>query len=116
MEMITNLRMTLRRLFAHAGYASAAVLVLTLAIGATGGVFSAVYAILLRPLPLGAPERLVVCWGRDLARSAEVVEFSYQDFRDVQAGSRSFAGMAAMGSAIWTMVMDGRDEPVRRPF
>ena len=50
--MITNLRMTLRRLLAHAGYASAVVLILTLAIGATGGVFSAVYAILLRPLPL----------------------------------------------------------------
>ena len=116
MEIMTHLRMTVRHLLKHPGYASAVVLILALAIGANGGVFSAVYAILLRPLPLGAPDRLVVCWGRDLARSAEVVELSYQDFRDVQAGSRSFAGMAAMGSAIWTMVMDGRDEPVRLPF
>src|SRR6266850_338937 len=116
MEMITNLRMTLRRLFAHAGYASAAVLILTLAIGATGGVFSAVYAILLRPLPLEAPERLVVCWGTDPARGVGVAEFSYQDYRELQAGSRSFGGMAALGSALWTMVMDGRGEAVRLSF
>ena len=114
--MITNLRMTLRRLLKHAGYASATVLILALAIGATGGVFSAVYVILLRPLPLDAPERLVVCWETDRARGAGVVELSYQEFRDLQAGSRSFAEMAALGSANWTMVMDGRGEAIRLPF
>ncbi len=116
MEIVTHLRMTVRHLLKHPGYASAAVLILALAIGATGGVFSAVYAILLRPLPLEAPERLVVCWGTDPARGAGVAELSYQGFRDLQAGSRSFAGMAALGSAIWTMVMDGRGEAVRLPF
>src|SRR5206468_5630594 len=89
---------------------------LALAIGATGGVFSAVYVILLRPLPLDAPERLVVCWETDRARGAGVVELSYQEFRDLQAGSRSFAEMAALGSANWTMVMDGRGEAIRLPF
>ncbi len=116
MEILNDLRMTVRRLLKHSGYASAVVVILALAIGATCGVFGAVYAILLRPLPLGAPDRLVVCWGTDRARSAGVVELSYQDFRDLEAGSHSCAGMAAMGSALWTMVMDGRDEPVRLPF
>jgi len=108
--------MTVRHLLKHPGYASAVVLILALAVGSTGGVFCAVYAILLRPLPLGAPDRLVVCWGTDFARSAQVSELSYQDFQNLQAGSRSFAGMAAMGTALWTMVMDGREESVRLPY
>lgn len=116
MEIITNLRMTVRHLLKHAGYASAAVLILALAIGSTSGVFSAVYAILLRPLPLKALERLVVCWETDAGRGAGVSELSYREFQDLQAGSRSFDAMAAFGSSIWTMVMDGRDEPVRLPF
>src|SRR5215470_16594278 len=102
--MITHLRMTLRHLLRHAGYASAAILIFALAIGATGGIFSAVYAILLRPLPVETPERLVVFWETDPARGAGVVELSYRDFQDLQGGSRSFSGMAALGTALWTMV------------
>jgi len=91
MEIITNLRITLRRLIKHRGYASAAVLILALAIGATGGVFSAVYAILLRPLPLDNPERLVVCWETDPARGVGVVELRALDslYRGLLAGAAS---------------------------
>jgi len=108
--------MILRRLFRHAGYASAAVLILALAIGAASGVFSGVYAVLLRPLPLSTPDRLVVFWGTDPAHGEEVGELSYRDFQELQGGSRSLSGMAAIGTALWTMVMDGRGEPARLPF
>ncbi len=44
------------------GFAAAALLTLTLGIGATTAVFSVVYGILLRPLPYPAADRLVRVW------------------------------------------------------
>jgi len=44
------------------GFAAAALLTLTVGIGASTAVFSVVYGILLRPLPYPAADRLVRVW------------------------------------------------------
>jgi putative ABC transport system permease protein len=44
------------------GFTTAATLTLALGVGATTAIFSLVYGVLLRPLPFGEPERLVVLW------------------------------------------------------
>jgi putative ABC transport system permease protein len=116
MDHLRDIRLTLRHLLRQPGYALAVVITLALAIGASSGIFSAVYAVLLKPLPIDDAESLVVSWGADSVRDRAVVELSYRNFQDWRAGSRSFTDAAAMGSSNWTMVMDGQGDPARVPY
>jgi ABC-type antimicrobial peptide transport system permease subunit len=58
-SLISALRQAARRLGQARGFMVAAVLTLALGIGASATVFSVVHAVLLRPLPYPAPDRLV---------------------------------------------------------
>ncbi len=60
MGLRTDLRLALRRWRHRPGLAATTVLILAVGIGATTAVFSVVKAVLLRPLPWPAPDRLVV--------------------------------------------------------
>ena len=82
MEMLHNTRLARRGLLKARGYACAAVLTLALVVSANATMFSAVYAVLLRPLPIRAPEELVIGWGSDQAQRLAVVELSYRNFED----------------------------------
>jgi putative ABC transport system permease protein len=108
--------LALRRLASAPGFAAAAMLSLSLAIGANSAIFSAVHAVVLRPLPIREPDRLVTCWETDAERNLAILEVSYRNFRDWQAENRSFTGLAAMGSSNWTKVLEGRGDPVRLAF
>ena len=84
------------------GWLSATVvLILALAIGAVTAVFSVAHAVLIRPLPVVDPERVMVLWGRDDARSQEVVEVSLRDQRAWVAGQKSLTNIALFGSVNW---------------
>ena len=93
-----DLRFALRALRARPGFTAVAVATLALAIGANVTVFSAVYGVLLRPLPYPEPERLVVLWARRQAEGFPRVSHTGADFRAYQRWARSFAGVAAVGS------------------
>src|SRR5882672_8434476 len=59
-EMFQDLRYGMRMILNRPGFSAVVVLVLALGIGATSAIFSVVNAVLLRPLPYPAPDRLIM--------------------------------------------------------
>jgi putative ABC transport system permease protein len=106
-------RAALRNLLKAPGYTSAVVATLALVVGANSAIFSAVYAVLLRPLPIAHPEQLVISWASDTARNLPLVELSYDNFEHWAAESQSFTQMAAMGSSTWPARLDRVGESER---
>src|SRR5262245_30863494 len=101
----------------------AAVVSLSLAIGATTAAFSLIEALVLRPLPVADPGRLVYFsqGGRTLDGAAEQYEsFSYPLFERLRAAGRSHVDLFAMSyQSPLTAVFDdsgGREEKIRPQF
>src|SRR5512145_3094178 len=63
MPDLRDVRLALRRWRRRPGFAAAAILTLTLGVGATTAIFSVVDAVLLRPLPWTDPDTLVMIHG-----------------------------------------------------
>jgi predicted permease len=76
-------------------FTTVAVLTLALGIGANTAILSIVNAVLLRPLPFPASERLVMIWATDQERGVTEDVASYPDFEEWRTSARSFVGMAA---------------------
>ncbi len=90
-SLLQDLRFAIRSLAKHPGFAAVIVLTLALGIGADTAIFSIVNASLLRPLPYGEPERLVLVEAR---RGADGLGVSWLDYLDWKERSRSFADLA----------------------
>jgi putative ABC transport system permease protein len=86
--MLNNLRDAVRQLNRRPGLSIVIIAILGIGIGVTTGVFSLFQQILLRPLPVPEPERLV-----NLAPEPVPV-FSYPMFRDLEARQDVFTGLA----------------------
>jgi putative ABC transport system permease protein len=89
-----DLQYALRTLIRQPAFSLTAILMLALGIGATTAMFGVVKAVLLRPLPFRAPDRVVAVmnlWTKTGVPSANV---SAPDFDDWKAQSRSFAALA----------------------
>ncbi len=99
--MISDVRLAFRSLLKSPGYLLAAVMTFGMAMAANSAIFGAVYAVLLKPLPIQSPDRLIVWWETNPSRGQGVVEVSYRNFQDWQASSRTLTSMAAFGSSAW---------------
>jgi putative ABC transport system permease protein len=113
--LLDTLRFALRSLRHTPGFTATAVMTLALGIGANTAIFSAVRTVLLRPTPLGAPERLVIAWESHPERNMPVGEVSHRNFVDWRELARSFDGLAAMSSVNWNMLLEGAGDPTRVP-
>jgi putative ABC transport system permease protein len=90
------------------------VLILAVAIGAVTAIFSIAHAVLIRPLPVVEPDRVMLLWGRDEARSQQVVEVSLLDQRAWLAGQKSFTAIELFGSVNWgELHVTGPGQPFR---
>ncbi|HEY2433765.1 MAG TPA: ABC transporter permease [Vicinamibacterales bacterium] len=91
MRLGNDFRYALRSLAASPGFAAAAALTLALGIGANTAIFTAVYGVLLKPLPYGEPDRLVRIGE---TRRGSPWNVAYPNYLDWRARNHVFDGMA----------------------
>ncbi len=107
---LQDLRYSLRRLARSPAFTGIVVLTLALGIGANTAIFSAVNAVLLRPLPYPDSHQLVTI--EHLYPSLDLeAPVSVPGFLDDKRKSRSFTSMAVQTG--WQVNLTGIEEPVR---
>src|SRR5258708_14555182 len=92
-RLLLDLRLARRRLRQNPGFSAVAVLTLALGIGANTAIFSAINAILLRPLPVAESSRLVTLNARMGGNTFP--SFSYLNYRDLRDRNTVLSGLAA---------------------
>ena len=93
----------LRQLRGAPAFTLIAAVTLALGIGANGAIFALVDAALLRPLALGAPDRLVQVWERDAASSRSAA--APANVADWRERSRAFEAFGGYVGGVGAMVM-----------
>lgn len=108
--MLTDLRHALRALRRQPGFTAATVLTFALGIGANTAIFALLHAVLLKPLPVAEPDRLVVVWERRGGSRNADIPVSAHEYVAWRERSRAFSHLAltAPGEATLT----GTGEPV----
>jgi putative ABC transport system permease protein len=104
-----TLRYAVRQLAATPGFTAVAILIVAIGIGASTAMFSTVHAVVLKPLALPEPDRLVAVYETNLERDVPFFSVSVPNYVDFKARATSFTSMAAV---TWrAMNLTGRGEP-----
>lgn len=106
-SLLRDAGFAVRQLRRRPGFTLGIVAALAIGIGFNTAVFSFVESILLRPLPLPEPDRLVGIW--DKQPSNDVWSLSAPEYLDLKEQSRSFE--AVSGFVFETFALTGRDVP-----
>jgi len=108
-EMFQDLRFGLRMLLKNPGFTLIAALTLSLGIGASAAIFSAVNPILFESLPFPHADRIATIWDHGPGGSRQDVTFG--TYSELGQRSRSFESLAVMKA--WQPTLTGRAEPER---
>jgi predicted permease len=109
-----DLRYALRSLLRNPGFCAVAILALALGIGPNTAIFAMVNAVLLRPLPVPEPDRVVMIWSTMLKSGFDQLPVSAADYLDWKAQASSFDQMAAaFAIPEYGLNVSGTGEPER---
>src|SRR5262245_18773639 len=97
-EMFQDLRFGARMLLRQRAFTMAAIIALSLGIGANTAVFSVVNAVLLRPLPYQNSGRMALIWGNFLTFGMERLRAKAAEYVDYRDQARSFETVAAFST------------------
>ena len=111
-ELLIDLRFGFRILRRNPAVAGAAILALALGIGANTAIFSAVNAVLLRPLPFPQPDRLVTIRMELASRNIHSAFGPYADIAEWRQRDRDFVSLAAYASGSVNLKTSGEPERV----
>lgn len=101
----------IRNLWKRPGFTLIAVLTLALGIGANTAIFSAINALLLKPLPFPELDRVVAIWDKLPSRGMDRNEVTVANYLDWQAQSQSYENLAL--NRWWSANLTGIDPPER---
>jgi putative ABC transport system permease protein len=107
--LTADLRYGLRSLRRTPVFAGAAILTVALTAGANTTIFSVVNAVLIRPLPFSAPNRLMQVAEKNDRLKLSGFSVSLLNYLTWREQSRDFEGLAAFGSANYALT--GRGDP-----
>jgi predicted permease len=106
-----DLRYGVRMLLKNPGFTLIAVVTLALGIGANSVIFSLINALLLRPLPVEDPERLVAVYTSDFG-GARYGPTSYPDYVDFRDRNQVFSQLVAFQMRPFSLSVEGENERV----
>jgi predicted permease len=104
-----DLKVAIRGLWKSPGFAIAALITLSLGIGATSAIFSVVNAVLLTPLPYESADRRVMVWSKWV--SFDKTWVSTQEVWDYRERAKTLSAVAFWSSAFQNLT--GSGDPVR---
>lgn len=87
----SDLRHGIRQLGKSRGFASVTLLTLALCIGANTAIFSPVYALMLKPMPFPAPDRIIEIYNTYLKAGLPKAPSNVVQYLDYQQNTSSFA-------------------------
>jgi putative ABC transport system permease protein len=109
-DLWQDLRYALRTLAKNPAFTSIAIVAIALGIGANSVIFSAVDAVLLRPLPFKNPGQLVMIWENAAHMGFPKDTPSPANFLDWEKQATSFTGMAAITESSFNLTGVGEPE------
>jgi putative ABC transport system permease protein len=107
----SDISYALRNLLKRPGFTIIAVTTLALGIGANTAIFSAINALLLKPLPFPELDRVVAIWDKMPSRGVLHNEVAMANYLDWQAQSQSFEQLALY--RWWSANLTGAETPER---
>ena len=109
--LFKDIRYGIRSLLKHPGFTAIATIMLALGIGANTAIFSVVNAVLVRQLPVKDPRQLVFLSNPDRhgvnggQEAGDRRLFAYHEFEFLRDHNQVFSGVAAVQSALPTMLV-----------
>ena len=111
--LLQDLRYAWRALRRAPGYSAVVAIVMALGIGVNVMMYGLYHAILLRPLPLPDPERIVQVGMSEPKRNAGRLGVSWQTFHDLRDQAQSFDHLGAFWDHIAIVTLDQDPERLR---